>query len=84
MLKHQKVSKFYQNGCSKDLVSKNEVIKCDNIIKHYKMVNFDDVVKENIKYHKWNRPKYPQHSYRILIIGISRQRKTNSIFILIN
>ena len=34
---------------SKGLVSEKEEIKCNNIIKRYKNVNFDDVTKENIK-----------------------------------
>ena len=33
------------------------------------MINFDDVVKENIKEHNPNRQKIPDHPYRILIIG---------------
>ena len=40
----------YAYGTSKDLVSKKQEIKCNNIIKRYKkMINFDDVTKENIK-----------------------------------
>ena len=40
----------YVYGTSKDLVSEKEEIKCDNIIKRYKkIINFDDVTKENIK-----------------------------------
>ena len=45
------------------------------------MINFNDVVKENIKEH-W--PQIPDHPYRILIIGCSRSGKTNSLFNLIN
>ena len=33
------------------------------------MINFDDVVKENVKEHYPNRPQIPDHPYRILIIG---------------
>ena len=36
-------------GISVDLVSGKEEIKCNNIIKWYKMSNFDDIRKENIK-----------------------------------
>ena len=36
----------YAYKTSKDLVSKKEVIKCNNIINDSKMINFDDVVKE--------------------------------------
>ena len=47
----------YAYGTSKDLVSKKEEIKCNNIIKLYKMINFDDATKENIKEHN---PIWPQ------------------------
>ena len=42
------------------------------------MINFDDVVKENIKKHnpKWSQT--PDHPYRILIIwGSGSGKKTN-------
>ena len=39
----------YAYGTSKDVLSEKEVIKFNNIIKRYKMINSDDVVKENIK-----------------------------------
>ena len=48
------------------------------------MINFDDVVKENIKEHKLNCSQIPEHPYKILIIGGSRSRKRNSLFNLIN
>ena len=35
----------YAYGTSKDLVSGKEKIKCDNLIKQYKMINFDVVTK---------------------------------------
>ena len=41
------------------------------------MINFDDVIKEEIKEHNPNWPQIPDHSYRILIIG-------GSLFNLIN
>ena len=41
------------------------------------MVNFDDVVKENIKEYNLNWPKISDHSYRILITGGSGSGKTN-------
>ena len=44
----------YAYGTSKDLVSEKEVIKCNNIINDTKMINFDDVVKENTKEHNPN------------------------------
>ena len=34
-----------------------------------KMINFDDVIKENIKKHNLNLPLIPNHPYRIFIIG---------------
>ena len=42
-----------------------------------KMINFDDVTKENIKEHTLNWPQIPHYLYRILIIGGSGSRKTN-------
>ena len=48
------------------------------------MINFDDVVKENIKKHKPNSSQIPGHPYRILIIGDSGSVKTNSLFNPIN
>ena len=39
------------------------------------MINFDDVVTENIKEHNPNWPQTPDHPYRILIIGGSDQKK---------
>ena len=48
------------------------------------MINFDDVVKENIKWYNPNWPQIPDYSYRILIIGESGWGKTNSLFNLIN
>ena len=40
----------YRTG--KVLVSKKEEIKCNNIMKREKMINFDDVIKENRKEHR--------------------------------
>ena len=48
----------YAYGTSKDLVSEKEEIKCNNIIiLHKKIINFDDITKENIKEHN---PNWPQ------------------------
>ena len=49
-----------------------------------KMINFDDVTKEETKEHNPNWPEIPDHPYRILIIGGSGSGKTNSLFNLIN
>ena len=48
------------------------------------MINFVDVIKENIKEHNSNCPQVPDHLYRILIIGDLGSGKTNSLFNLIN
>ena len=74
----------YAYGTSKDLVSEKEEIKCNNIIKQYKMINFDDVTKENIKERNPNWLQILDHPYRILIIRGSGSGKTNSLFNLIS
>ena len=48
------------------------------------MINFDDVVKKNIKEHNLNWPKIPNHPYRILMIRGYGFGKINSVFNLIN
>ena len=48
------------------------------------MINFDDVVKENIKEFNPNWPQILDHLYRILIIEGFGYGKTNSLFNLIN
>ena len=48
------------------------------------MINFDDVVKENIKDHNLNLTQNPNHPYRILITGESGSGKKNSLFNLLN
>ena len=48
------------------------------------MINFDDVIKENIKKKNANWQQIPDHWYRILIIGGSGSGKINSSFNLIN
>ena len=48
------------------------------------MINFDDVIKEETKEHNRICSQIPDHPYRILIIGGSGSRKTNSLFNLIN
>ena len=44
------------------------------------MINFNDIVRENIKEHNPNRPQISDHPYRILIIGGSGSGKTNALF----
>ena len=45
------------------------------------MINFSDVVKENIKEHNPNWPQIPDHPYKILIVRSSGSGKTNSLFL---
>ena len=47
----------YAYGTSKDLVSKKETIKCNNVIKQNTMIENDA-----------NFPQHPDHTYTILII----------------
>ena len=49
-----------------------------------KLINFDDVVEENIKEHNPYWPKVPDHPCQILIIGGSCSRKSNSLLNLMN
>ena len=54
----------YACGTSKDLVGAKEDIKYNNIIKRLiiqKMINFNDVIKENIKEHNPSCPEIPDH-----------------------
>ena len=48
------------------------------------MINFNDIVKENIKEHNPKWPQFPDHPYRILIIEGFESGKTNLLFNLIN
>ena len=56
----------YGYGTSKDLVSEKEEIKCNNILKWYKKINFDDLIIENIKEHDPNWSQIPDHPYEAL------------------
>ena len=58
------------------MVSEKEEIKCNNIIKQYKMINFDDVTNENIKEHNPILPQILDDPCRIFIIGGSGFWKT--------
>ena len=73
----------YAYEISKDLVCKNEEIKCKNI-KQYKTINLDDVKKENIKEDDQNWSQIADHPYWILIISRSELGKTNTLLNLIN
>ena len=48
------------------------------------MINFDDVIKENINEHNPNWLQVPDHKYRILITGGPGSGTTNSSFNLIS
>ena len=49
-----------------------------------KMINFNDITKENIKQHNPNWLQIVDHPYRILIIGGSGSGKTNILLNLIS
>ena len=48
------------------------------------MINFDDVIKENMEEHNANWPQIPHYPYRILTNGVSGHGKKKSLFHLIN
>ena len=48
-----------------------------------KLVNFDEVIKEETKEHNSNWPEISDHPYRILISGVPGPPKTNSLLNLI-
>ena len=48
------------------------------------MINFDEYTNENKINHTLNWPYIPHNPYRILIIGGSGSRKTNTLLNLIN
>ena len=48
------------------------------------MINFDDYTNENKRKYNLNWPYFPDHPYRILIIGGSGSGKTNTLLNLIN
>ena len=48
------------------------------------MINSDSITNENNKKHNEKWPYIPDHPYRILIIGCSGSRKTNTLFNFIN
>ena len=68
----------YAYETSKDLASEKEEIKCNNIIKRYKNINFD-VSKENVKEHYPKCPQIHNHPYRMLITRSSGSGKKSLI-----
>ena len=74
----------YAYGVRKYLVSEKEEIKCNNTIKRYKNINFDDAIKEETKKNKLNWSEIPDAPCKTLIIGGSECGKINSLFNLIN
>ena len=48
------------------------------------MFNFDYITKEDMKEHNRKWPEFPDHPYRILIIGGSGSGKTNALLNLID
>ena len=62
----------------RDLVCYKEDIKCNKMKRNWKMINFDDVTKENIKEHNPNWSRILNYPYRILITGGPRSGKRNS------
>ena len=70
----------YAYGTSKDLVSEKEEIQYSYIIKrNKKMINIDDIGKEDIKEHNPNQTQTSNYPYRILIIGGSESGKNKFI-----
>ena len=73
----------YAYRTRKDLLSDKEEINCNNIIKQ-KVINSDDVIKEERKEHNPNWPEIPNHPYRIFTTEDSGSGKTNELLNLIN
>ena len=48
------------------------------------MINFDDYTKENKIEHNSKWTYFPDHPYKMLIVGGSGSRKTNALLNLIN
>ena len=48
------------------------------------MFNFDYLTKKNIKEYNPNWPEFPDHPYRILIVGSSGSGERNALLNLIN
>ena len=72
----QSIHTFLDKSCSKwDLL----VV----IFIHYKMIDLDSITNENNKKHNEKWLYIPDHLHRILIIGGSGSRKTNTLLNLI-
>ena len=52
----------YAYGKNEDIIHKKEEIKCINIIKNAKIINYDDLAKENISKHNPNWLQILDHS----------------------
>ena len=48
------------------------------------MINFNDYTNENKTEHNSKWPYFPDHPYRLLIVGVSESGKTNALLNLIN
>ena len=49
-----------------------------------KLINFENVTKQNIKKHNPTWPQIPDHPHRILIIGLSWSGRLNLLFSLLS
>ena len=59
----------YACATKKHLVCKKGETKCNNVKNNAKIINFDDVTKQNIKKHNPSWPQVPDHNnwwFRIL------------------
>ena len=74
----------YAYGTSKDLVNEKEEIKSSNIIKRYKKWFALMALQKKTENIIQIGHKFPDHPYKILIIGGSESGKTNSLFNLIS
>ena len=74
----------YWHRTSKNVVCKKEEANYNNIIKQYKIFDFDYITKDCIKEHVPNWPEIPDLPCRILIVGDSGSRKTDALLNLIN
>ena len=71
-------------GINENPVCKKEEIKCNNIIKQYKIFKFDYFTKKGIKEHNSILPENSDHLCSVLIVRYSGSGKTSSLLNLIN